>query len=1013
MYWREGIIGWWNSEQESSNKKDYNFNKQENNNTSKWNNNEINNSSTNKETPQGATNGWNSIDNKWGEKEINEDSINIEKIKKKLQINNPNQIDPENFMRNFDFLTSKEDLTVFYNLVQNDASLKIFIREKLSWNNKVKILKTICNNVDYFSNSNSDFFDRKYRFKKEFFKQQDDNEWIKDQISSGGNKESKREKKSEKERLSIIRDIEEYFLVLEIIRDWFNYKQDQDKILGNKRIENQVEAEYKENQNLFVWAESSINTKIGRSFLLRMFDVWEQMDDLSKQFNSIENKNYQVQEENDKEIIWNKKLNIMRNYAKENWCMIWLVKSLSYLDENAKRNFIELSDEWLIVFLEKVIKDPEISWKIKDIMAYEVDDKVANRVAQLLVSQTAIDRIFTETIVAVKDKKWFQNSKINQEAQSRAKIKIGKQLFIEEQLSKRQELFANLDKDILLDKERENLPVTKQQEYQASSIQSKEFEKEYGIQLRKTMEENVLQSQTNSTELTTLQKNLLIEKWAHSYSTQIGSKYLSPEEQIIFNKKIDDIEKRNQQELFLAAQKYWFTEDLHKVRWSDYYAQVEQNYIQQQTQVLEKYQEGKTGKDLRKIWQKLSGQKEFVDFFDKNKINRNDLQWSLTGEEYTNILLKEKWEIKNKYKEKFQQQQESVLLDTANTKIKDRFVERVTYFLWNVLDIQIDKDGKENILKWLNIDEKNIDKNIITIQGKYQNKKLTFTYNIQTGELFTGKWLHGEKDSPKTIIGQKMEKLNTVSWPTFWEHFTQAKRISYTDILQKSEGNEINFEKNITDQLAIKCPLPEQSDSFKEEMKLHNLKNIVAQEMFEMMWLENKQWSISWVDGSQYHMFPLLARSFDMYTKDQLLQTRSIIQWMTDFYRNQKQVDGITSEKASIDPKLHELEKDTKDNRYKPLKNITKKLFTTKEHEWSNPNYMGDQFNKFFTAFLSDNQQSNDGQKILDPEKLYTYYEDLQQTENKSINKEYFANLQENMSQYFAETDLDKNLQIA
>ncbi|HCY21548.1 TPA: hypothetical protein DIC40_07030 [Patescibacteria group bacterium] len=134
---------------------------------------------------------------------------------------------------------------------------------------------------------------------------------------------------------------------------------------------------------------------------------------------------------------------------------------------------------------------------------------------------------------------------------------------------------------------------------------------------------------------------------------------------------------------------------------------------------------------------------------------------------------------------------------------------------------------------------------------------------------------------------------------------------------------------------------------------------------------------------------------------------------MNDFYRNQKQVDNITTEKASIDPKLNELEKDTKDNRYKPLKNITKKLFLLREKEHINSTYMGEQFASFFDSLLSDRPESSDGQKIIDPEKLYTYYEDLQQTENKSINKEYFANLQENMSQYFAETDLDKNLQIA
>ncbi|AHB40833.1 hypothetical protein P148_SR1C00001G0015 [candidate division SR1 bacterium RAAC1_SR1_1] len=466
-------------------------------------------------------------------------------------------------------------------------------------------------------------------------------------------------------------------------------------------------------------------------------------------------------------------------------------------------------------------------------------------------------------------------------------------------------------------------------------------------------------------------------------------------------------------DIYTTYSKYNRTEELKQIRGPTYYAKVEQRYFQQQTQVAEKYQEGKTGKDLRKIGKKLSRQKEFTDFFDKNKIEHDDLQGSFSQEEYENILLKEKGDIKDEDKDKIQQQQEKDLLDTANTKIKDRFVERVTYFLGSVLDIQMDKDGKENILKGLDIDEKNIDKNVITIQGKYQNKKLTFIYNIQTGDLFTGKWLHGAKNNPQISIGQKMEKLNTVSGPTFGEHFKQAKTISYTDAIQKSEGNISTFEKNINNQLIIKCPLPEQSDAFREEMKLNNLKNIAAQEIFEMMGLENRQWPVSGIDGSQYHIFPLLARSLDTYTKDQLLQIRSIIQGMNDFYRNQKQVDNITTEKASIDPKLNELEKDTKDNRYKPLKNITKKLFLLREKEHINSTYMGEQFASFFDSLLSDRPESSDGQKIIDPEKLYTYYEDLQQTENKSINKEYFANLQENMSQYFAETDLDKNLQIA
>lgn len=469
------------------------------------------------------------------------------------------------------------------------------------------------------------------------------------------------------------------------------------------------------------------------------------------------------------------------------------------------------------------------------------------------------------------------------------------------------------------------------------------------------------------------------------------------------NRQLDKIEEK----LITEYRKAGKEDELKTIRWTEHYAQVEQRYIQQQTQVAEKYQSGNSWAELRNIWEKLISQPEFTDFFSTNKIDHKDLQGSLSDEEFLDLLSKDE----DKKQENGQEIKENNLLDLTNTEVKNRFVERVTYFLGNVLDIQIDKDGKENILKWLHIDEKNIDKNIITIEGKYQNTTLNFTYNIQTGELFTGKWLHKEENSQATVVGQKMEKLNTVSWPTFWEHFTQAKSISYADTLKKTNGNPEDFGKEIKKQLLIKCPLPDQSDFFKEEMQLRNLKNIVAQEMFEMIGIKDKQRPAGWIDGSKNPLFPLIARSIETYNKDELLQMRTMITSMIDFSKTQRQLQEQPNQ--FIDEKLTDLEKETMDDKYKEIKNITNWLFFLRDQEKSNPNYIGNPFKDFFMSFLSDSPKTKENEKIIDISKLYTYTEDLTQTKNKMVDKKYFEVLEENMTHSLADVNFQKQINIS
>lgn len=495
--------------------------------------------------------------------------------------------------------------------------------------------------------------------------------------------------------------------------------------------------------------------------------------------------------------------------------------------------------------------------------------------------------------------------------------------------------------------------------------------------------------------------------------------------QDIRNKKAEkytqnNTSKETQEEVKKAKQRYeievlkiayenGFEEELRSnIRWEEYYSQVEQNYISQQQVETQKYQNTESWKEFNKVGQKLMWEKQFLQLFDQNQITSEKLKWDLSDEEYKNLLIENKQEWNPENQQKLQKQREYVLLDTTNNEIKNRFVNRITYFFSNILDVQIDEGGKENILENLKIDQNQIENNQITIQWKYQNQNLTFTYDTITWELFTWKRLHIDDHSQNVSVNNKMVRLENVSWPTFGEHIKQSNSISYSDILKKSEWNQESYAEELNKQLTIKCPLPNQSDDFKEEMKLQSLQNIVSQEVFGMMWVSDKLFlnkSIDWSDN-RYEVFPLLARTISSYNKSELNKFRENIKYMSDFYIKTNQLENtenIVSRKLTwLMSKVFP--------RYRSTKNYVQRIFLDREKNQQKSNYSWKQFHSFFSSFLTWWERlSSDWKNIIDINKFTMFYEDLSQTkkQTESITGDYFTLLNENMDKYYAEDLLD------
>jgi hypothetical protein len=244
---------------------------------------------------------------------------------------------------------------------------------------------------------------------------------------------------------------------------------------------------------------------------------------------------------------------------------------------------------------------------------------------------------------------------------------------------------------------------------------------------------------------------------------------------------------------------------------------------------------------------------------------------------------------------------------------KNAFLQNVSYFLQNVLNIQLDKKGEENILKNLVMNQKIFDKEksqeiqISWIDKNNPTKKYDFTYNIVTWEFKTNK-LMDIQELDKCASLNQMTPLTEIKWPKFGEFFDNAKVISHKVLRDEKVDSEQNFLKEFDTRLTLSTKIPKQSDKAKEQMKLFCLQNVLTQEILDMMKIGNDQ-----VKNDEM-LFPLLARSINLYSSEELITTRSIIKSMRDFYKIQEQIKNISNlseleKEAAIDSNIADLSK--------------------------------------------------------------------------------------------------------
>lgn len=738
--------------------------------------------------------------------------------------------------------------------------------------------------------------------------------------------------------------IENFFLVSEIVW-WFWYDRSKSAPVFFKKAF-PTETYLKDN------SQEAVNqaVKLWWWFISKMLETKEGWDNILK-----------------KSFIKDKQLNFIKSHIQDEWRIIWVVEWLSMLDDEQQRIVNGLSKDALISFLNSIIgyENPQKTWD------YSFDS--AEGINMMLTFANNKDNI--TSLLQNVGEKWLISATSELRQATEASIKASWKKIEESDSSE----IASIQTKLIYEKAKSRAQENKWDKWNWMNQIQRDFEIDKELKV-------VWNEMLMSDDLSTKQKQELKD----------------------LSKKTFD---KNNQDLLISAQKYGFTEDLRQVRWEKYYEEVEQQYLSTIKNTtkneLETYQKTEAGKEIQNLFspdwlyfkQIFSGQK---------LIKEEDIRWNLWEQEYAKALERiysDKQE--NKLDDSLQNHWERLSTNVDDTT-KNAFMQNVSYFLQNVLDIQLDKEGQENILKNLSINQENFatsksqEIQISWIDKNNPIKKYDFTYNIVTWEFKTNKLMDIQQWDKYASLNQ-ITPLTEIRWPKFGEFFDNAKVISHQVLRDEKVNSEQNFLKEFDTRLTLSTKIPKQSDKAKEQMKLFCLKNVLTQEILDMMKIQNDQ-----VKNDE-ELFPLLARSINSYSSEELTTTRSIIKSMRDFYEIQEQIKNISNlseleREAAIDSNIADLSK--KVDGEEVYKEISSKTFYLIRAIETDPKDTIKNFSLFFKSFLGDKKDNwND---IISPKKLISYKQDLEKP-NAINDSSYLAQFEQNMST-FEDQALDQKI---
>lgn len=903
----------------------------------------------------------------------------------------------------------KNEVTDFYKKIENDSFFFSSVKENLSLDKKIFILQNICDKVSDFNGTDLDWklFQKRHDLKEKIFFQKDEIDWLK-QMAFNNQNEPNHWKDG------IIRRIEKYFRVTDIITTWLGYNRNE--IAKDNKIKTQVSEEAENNKLLYEWVTNGhINTKIGRAFLLRFLNEWKNL-----------------QRMNNKWIISEKTKNLLRKYAETWWRFVWLMQTLSYLDEDSQKKINNLDEAWLIVFLDALSNDKEIWDKIKNIMWYERSLETANRVVQLLVTETLIQNVIKKTETEVFESPKFLESEDYKEIKFRAlnwknNTKTAQSLYIR----KLEQEGLNVVSGLSWQEKREKLDeiwnslsdqeknVYRQQARELDPEESRwllkaEFRAKRKERAEQLAREKLSEKWVNYDELSSFEKGVNVLDVSYDETLSFSAKYLDEKTLVRKKEELDVVRNQNDQELYQAAQKYWFAEDLSKVRWEKY-TKIESQYLASYDQKFGKVEEQYQNSSL---WSHINNQ-VFANINTENQIfwnreiPRNVLNQWLTDEEYesySNRIYPERtWD-------------DSLYNDT-NRIIKEEFKNRIIYFLWNCFDIKLDSKSQETLLKSFNFEEKDSSEEKASWEKKdnweisltwkdINGRKIKIYYNTETWSVNVGKWID-VNNNWGSIDTDKKDKnnLSFVTWPRIDDFYDKAKNISYSDILKNEKTNSFDdYKKEISNQLKILAPLENQWDFAKEELNKNFLVNIALQDIADVIWIRDLVEKESEIGSENKKLFSLLSRSFSTYDKKQIDDFRGVLKFMINY--NEEVLSKKNLDKKSpqyIDNQLDDLEKSVSNDNYKNAKEITKVLFEKINKEKASWSFNWGVLLDFLNSFLSDKEWfSWNKNSIIDTKKILTYYEDLSQENQTDQEVNYMTTLNNNMAPYLAEYSLNE-----
>ncbi len=883
-------------------------------------------------------------------------------------------------------------------LIENDKSYLDFI-QKLSLEEKSIVLETICDKSDYFKHNENEkwaSFERRNIFKNKIFSTKEDGI---NRINTIIKNSKENDKWNFENKKLAIEKIERYFLVSEIIDSlWY----DRQEVSINENLKKQVnfEIENDPEKKYFFWWMKSENRQIQRSILLRMLDMR----------NYDEKQNFFISQE---------KLDKIRENTWNKWVIFGLIKSLSALKQDDQQRINNLSDDSLKNFLEDCLQNENVFSKINNIESIysSIDKNAQDQIALLLVAELNI-RNYSDNLAswALKnDPNSPEAKKINKKIiDSEENIIEARLLFESEIKQKKPELFSNLSTQESKRKVEElwiDLLTVEKISYKEKSFTTLTEERKHQIlsnQINadiRTFTKKQEKGFPDFNKKSTVEQITIGQNIANDISKSIANEIIEEPRRDEVKKWLDQVSKENDQRLFVKAVEYWFATELREARGDQYYNQIEQNYIQtyeiKYTTTNSKYQKSEVGNYIHR--EVFSDIQNINTLFGDLEISPQTIQWSLSKEEYKNNLSRI-------YKER----PEIAIYNDVNQSIKDSFIDRITYFLAESLDINLDQDQKENILETIKFDKNNRmlpnnDKKEISLIGNYNNQKVKVFYDVVSWEIKISQRLDIVTDSQSVSVDEKIKTLPWIKWPKILSFFHQAQQIPYENIIKKSNilsGKDLQQE--ITNQLKVFSPFMD--FSLKEEMKTELLRTITAQEVFEMIGVKNKQRSSSGINGKTDPLYPLLARSFAVYNQEELINIRNAIKDMIQFSQIQKRINK--KETINISEKVEDLSKSIENKYYKSGKEIVNFLFSVKERYNSTSQYLGQQFTGFFYSFLSKWPRSKDGKKILDTQKFANFTKILKGYSDKLLNNDYYPILTENMRSVFANKELAYKLAL-